>query len=729
MSSRRNFLKTAVVMGAGAGAAASLKFVTGSGLIPTAAAAVTQTPIQGRAIPKFIDPLPLLDLAGGPVKTLVDDGVSTIQMHIREFLANVMPSTFAPQAGGSYGGTWVWGYVPGASAPTGVQGTYTGPVIVATRRVPTKIKYVNDLGSGSTSRLPFWVNATDLTLHWADPQNAEANACAMAVSAGQPPSAACAGHYDGPIPVVTHLHGGEVPAIYDGGPNSWFTNNGVYRGHAYHSYDGDLSSPTYVYPNTQEAAMIWFHDHALGLTRLNVYAGLAGAYVLKDDNLSLPTGLHPLGLQQGNGGRVDYIIPMVLQDRSFDVNGQLFFPNTGINPEHPYWVPEFVGDTIVVNGKVWPYLNVEPRRYRFLFLNGSSARTYELFLVNTSANSAGPPIWQIGTDGGYLDIPVQLNATQKLLMMPGERADVIVDFKNFAGQTLLLRNTGNTPFPKGGPPNGSTLGQIVQIRVGAGPVSDLSYNPAGGAQLRTPMIRLSNYPPTGALAAGVQINRTRQLTLNEVLSPAGEPLEVLVNNTKYSGVQEGGTIRNDFTKLTDNGIDEYYSELPHEGETELWEIVNMTADAHPIHSHLIQIQILNRQSFNTNKYQKAYDAAFPGGLFIPGYGPPLDYNTGNSRALGGNPDIRPYLQGPVRPAEPNEAGWKDTMVMYPGEVTRFVARYAPTDKSIDDPNLFYPFEPCPGNSDFVWHCHIIDHEDNDMMRPFHVIPKAGARGG
>jgi spore coat protein A len=190
-------------------------------------------------------------------------------------------------------------------------------------------------------------------------------------------------------------------------------------------------------------------------------------------------------------------------------------------------------------------------------------------------------------------------------------------------------------------------------------------------------------------------------------------------------VQEGGTIRNDFTKLTDNGIAEYYSELPREGETELWEIVNMTADAHPIHTHLTQVQILNRQNFNTNKYQKAYDAAFPGGLFIPGYGPPLDYNTGNSRALGGNPDITPYLQGPVRPAEPNEAGWKDTMVMYPGEVTRFVARYAPTDKAIDDPNLYFPFEPCPGNSDFVWHCHIIDHEDNDMMRPFRVIAKPG----
>jgi spore coat protein A len=207
----------------------------------------------------------------------------------------------------------------------------------------------------------------------------------------------------------------------------------------------------YRYPNVQEAAPLWFHDHLLGGTRLNVYAGLAGAYVLTDPDLALPTGLHPVGLQQGASGPIDYLIPLVLQDRMFDTNGQLYFPNVGINPEHRFWIPEFVGDTIVVNGKVWPFLNVEPRRYRFLLINGSNARTYELFIVNPVTKVMGPPIWQIVTDGGYLDAPVNIDPNakplDKLRIMPGERAGFVVDFSGYAGQTLLLRNTGRTPYP------------------------------------------------------------------------------------------------------------------------------------------------------------------------------------------------------------------------------------------------------------------------------------------
>ena len=165
----------------------------------------------------------------------------------------------------------------------------------------------------------------------------------------------------------------------------------------------------------------------------------------------LPTGLHPVGLQQGATGAVDYVIPLVIQDRMFDTTGQLYFPNLGINPEHPYWIPEFVGDTIVVNGKVWPFLNVQAKRYRFLVVNGSNARTYELFFVNPKTKANGPAIWQIGTDGGYLDKPVKIDPAlgQKLTLMPGERADIIVDFAGKQGQTLLLRNTGRTPYPKG----------------------------------------------------------------------------------------------------------------------------------------------------------------------------------------------------------------------------------------------------------------------------------------
>jgi spore coat protein A len=640
---------------------------------------------------------------------------------MREVQAAMLPPGI-PSSG--FTGTWVWSYrVLEEEEPGEEAEAYINPVIVAERGTPMAVTFVNELGSGSATQVTAWYEATDQTIHWADPLNGEANACALA--SGQPASDDCKLHYSGPVAAVPHLHGGEIPPVIDGGPDAWFTSDGAYHGHAYYpGPGGGGNTAVYTYPNTQEAAPLWFHDHVLGLTRLDVYAGLAGAYVLTDPGMTLPTGLHPVGLQQGESGPVEYLIPLVIQDRMFDTAGQLYFPNVGINPEHPFWIPEFVGDTILVNGKVWPFLNVEPRRYRFLAINGSNARTYELFFTNPVTKADGPTIWQIGTDGGYLDAPVPIdpNATkpqlQKLLLMPGERADLIVDFSSAAGQTLLLRNTGRTPYPKGEPPHGSTLGQIMLVRVGPGPVADASYDPASGTQLRTPMIRLVD-PVAGALAAGVTADKTRQLTLNEVIGVGG-PLEVLVNNTKWSGKREDGSIRDDFTPVTTGGITEYLSELPVEGTTEVWEIVNLTADAHPIHTHLTQFQLMNRQAFNTNKYAKTYAAAFPAGTYVPGYGPPLDYADGNSRALGGNPDIVPHLQGPARPPAANEAGWKDTIIAYPGEVTRFAVRYAPTDKDIDANDLVYPFDP--DGHGYVWHCHIIDHEDNEMMRPYRVQP-------
>jgi FtsP/CotA-like multicopper oxidase with cupredoxin domain len=318
--------------------------------------------------------------------------------------------------------------------------------------------------------------------------------------------------------------------------------------------------------------------------------------------------------------------------------------------------------------------------------------------------------------------------------MPGERADIIADFAGKQGQTLLLRNTGRTPYPKGTAPNGTTLGQIIQFRVQAGVVTDNSYNPATLTALRPPMIRLVN-PTTGTLGTGVAVAKTRQLTLNEVMGMPmtvngiaypGGPLEILVNNTKWDGTRADGSIRTDFTAVTLNGITNYYSELPNEGDTEIWEIVNLTADAHPMHTHLTQFQLMNRQTFNMNKYSAAYAAAFPGGVFIPGYGPPMDYTTGNPRALGGNPDITPFLQGKPIPPLTNEAGWKDTVMAPPGMVTRFVVRYAPQDKAINALDLYYSFDPNALGYGYVWHCHIVDHEDNEMMRPYKVVPNSDA---
>jgi FtsP/CotA-like multicopper oxidase with cupredoxin domain len=704
-------------------------------------ATAQQQHLPGSSIPQFVDPLPRLSADGGSITTVIA-GADEIELHMREFRANMMPSTFTPAAG-TYDGTWVWGYIVGPDAPASPLETFTGPVIVATRGAPAQLRFVNDLGFASSTNVLAWYYASDQTLHWADPLGDGTNMCAHEAreNPGMPPEAACAEHYDGPIPAVVHLHGGDVPPVLDGGPDAWFTSDGLHHGPSYYTRPGVTAAgneSVYRYPNSQEAAPTWFHDHALGVTRLNVYAGLAGAYVIIDPALALPVGLHPLGLQQGSGGEVELLIPLVIQDRMFDVDGQLYFPNVGDNPEHPFWVPEFVGDVITVNGKVWPYLEVQPKRHRFLIVNGSNARTYALFVSGASAGgmlalrstagqatpAATPIIWQIATDGGYLDAPAAIDAhsRRKLLLMPGERADVIIDFAGFAGQTLVLRNTARTPYPAGETTDGRTVGRVLQFRVQAGTVADLSYDPASGTPIRTGdqrIVRLVD-PVAGTLGAGVTVAKTRQLTLNEVDGTNG-PLEAIMNNTTWDG-----TDRPDFTPVTIGGMTSYYSELPAEGDTEVWEIVNLTADAHPIHTHLTQFQLLDRQRFGRSQYGEAYEEAFPDGEYMAGYGPPLDYETGNPRALGGNPDITPFLQGPASPPRPNEAGWKDTVMMLPGQVTRIVVRYAPQDKPVDAPDLYYDFDPNVLGRGYVWHCHIIDHEDNEMMRPLAVTPLPGA---
>src|SRR5262249_51572859 len=237
------------------------------------------------------------------------------------------------------------------------------------------------------------------------------------------------------------------------------------------------NSAVYRYPNSQQAAPTWFHDHTLGATRLNVYAGLAGAYYQIDPAQTLPAGFPGVG----------EVVPIILQDRMFDTNGQLYFPadpSGGIvnspNPEHPYWVPEFVGDTIVVNGKAWPFFAGEPRRYRVLFLNGSNARTYELSLTGVGA----PPIWVIGNDSGYLDSAGKPDPGlgQRLVIMPGERYEAIIDFGAVPpGTSLTLKNTAKTPYPAGTAPQGATTARVMQFRIacgGSGCPVDSSWNPA-----------------------------------------------------------------------------------------------------------------------------------------------------------------------------------------------------------------------------------------------------------
>jgi spore coat protein A len=723
------------------------------------AAQSPQVPIAGSAIPQFVQKLPLISVhsQAQPPNTIVTAiGSQPLTLTMCEFKSHILPpGTFAP---GVQPETWTWGYVVGNTCPTTVQETYLGPVIVNTRGAPTEINFVNNLGNTATTNVLAYKFSTDQTLHWADPlspqQDGVSNMCNM--MGGIPGfGTVCAQNYDGPIAATPHLHGGEVPPEIDGGPDSWYTSDGLYKGHAYYSKAGAAANASiYRYPNGQQAAPIWFHDHTLGATRLNVFAGLAGGYYIIDPAQQLPAGFPG----------VAEVVPIILQDRMFDTNGQLFFPGdtaggvlTSTNPEHPYWVPEFVGDSIVVNGKAWPFFETQTKRYRFLFLNGSNARTYELFLVDPVTKVMGPSMYVIGNDDGYLDTPVKLdpNLGQRLVIMPGERYEVIVDFAGLApGSTLILKNVAKTPYPAGKAPQGTSLGQILQFRIlcpAGGCPADTSWNPAAvGATIRLnqPIVRLTN-PATGTLAAGVVPNKTRQLTLNEVLLPPsvatdpvtgalltpypGGPVEILVNNTKFKG--ESPRPYNDFRQITLNGITTAYSETPLEGTTEVWEIVNLTADAHPIHTHLASFQVLNRQAFNVKGYSAAYALAFPGaptlgcaaGVYCPDFGPPLNYNTGNPRALGGNPDVTPFLQGPVKVPATQEVGWKDTLMAPPGTVTRFVVRWAPNDLPVaaSAAQLAYPFNPSDGHG-YVWHCHIIDHEDNEMMRPDVLDPNTAA---
>jgi spore coat protein A len=743
---------------------------------------ILQTPLVSKTLTKYGDQLPTF--VGARV-TGANIGVT-----YNEFQETVLPNSFysllptsvalTSPGGAALGtinpqlGTYVWGYgIDGSAFPSG---HYPSLTIVAQKGTPTTVTYTNTLPTSTAINpagpiLQKFITI-DQSIHWADPLNL-----------GKPMNQAARFQpYLGPQPVVPHLHGAEVPSAFDGGPDAWFTpidlTYGALHGPGYRTLTGAAANQAiYQYPNSQEAATLWYHEHTLGATRTNVYAGLAGFYFLRD---GYDTGVAGTGLNLPAGNQE---VEIAIQDRMFDTNGQLFFPDTGLNPTvHPFWIPEFIGDTIVVNGKAWPNFNVEPRRYRLRFLNGSNARFYNMSFqfagkTKKKGQQAAPGFWVIGNDGGLLDVP-QLTPT--LLFAPGERYDVIVDFSAVAGQTLILSNDARAPYPGGATVDPSTTAQLMQFTVGTTVTggTDTSFDPAaanitlrGGNGQPAPMVRLAGVTaglPSGALALGVTPVRVRQLTLNEVIGPGG-PLEILVNNTHWDGLRPDLSHNADFSDFTintgippagSNAATNWLSELPQVGTTEVWEIINTTADAHPIHLHLVQFQLLNRQPYTMNGakgYLRVYNGAFPGGVFSPAYGPPLPYNqvqgnealpvTGGGTVtvpiIGGNPDVTPYLSGPAVPPAPYEMGWKDMMIMMPGEVSRIVVRFTPQDIAVgsETPGVSqYGFDPTlvtnpgadgvvsadgsPGGPGYVWHCHIIDHEDNEMMRPYVPVKNA-----
>jgi len=387
------------------------------------------------------------------------------------------------------------------------------------------------------------------------------------------------------VRTVVHLHGGRTPADSDGYPDNWYVPG---------------KSALCRYPNGQDATTLWYHDHAMGINRLNMYAGLFGAYIIRDEveeALNLP--------------RDEFDIPLILCDRHFYRDDhQLLYPVSG-HPGEP-WVPEVGAAGALVNGKLFPYLEVQPRKYRFRLISAANSSFYNLML------SEDLLFQQIGTDQGLLPAPV---ARKYILIAPAERVDVIIDFSQQAGKQITLSS-----IPTG----------LLQFRVTAAPAVDKSALP--------PKLR-----PVAPLhqSAGIKV---RRMTLNEHDTRIGEPVGFMLNETPF---------------------DAPVTEKPLLGSTEVWEFMNLTDDVHPIHLHLVRFQILNRQSFRVPDYMQ------------------FGKTTG--------------LKTPILP-EPGEAGWKDTVQVLPGTITRIIVR----------------FDGYVGR--YLWHCHILEHEANDMMRPFEVLP-------
>jgi len=772
------------------------------------------------SIPKFVQPLIIPPEM--PVANVITDPVTgailrkEYKIGVRQFDQQILPSGLPS--------TTVWSYGPADSpwVATGQPAGFNYPALTveSLSNVPTNITWVNQLTDGDKGPfLPHLLTeAVDQTLHWANPGKSPCHHGA--------PRTDCKGTTDipyyGPIPMSPHVHGAHVGPESDGYPESWWLAdasnipaNYETRGGKWGQIAGaadNAGQAVFEYPNSQRATTLWYHDHSLGMTRQNVYAGPAGFYLVRDNverDMSLPqpapntvldaqllaqasqVNASILQLQneisaveneidvlevlivqleaKGKDGKAnrkrrklpklhaDIVklqsdisvlqaelipayreIPIVIQDRSFNADGSLFYPTDRaffeglaatqlklpfdgqgavedgqysdndmgefpgfLSDIAPIWNPEAFFNTNVVNGRVWPFLDVQPQRYRFRMLNGANSRFYNFSLrVVNADDSLGReiPFFQIGSDGGLLLNPVMVTMGYKtpviagipasqlpadspdeaLLMAPAERADVIVDFTGIpAGTKVRMINTApDAPF--GGfpddPADEESTGQVMEFHVGMLTTTDDS-EPLTNWQVQDAL--RAEFP---VLTAGI----TRQVSLNEE-----ESLNLCVDTDAFGGWLEDangdvsswmpcnfvtaasyvpfapkaaligtqsaapGTMGEGTPLLWMDNM----TELPQLGTTEMWEIFNNTVDAHPVHEHLVMYRVVNRED---------------------------------------------PLTGIVTPPAPTEMGWKDTVIAYPGQITRMIASY-------DRAGLY------------VFHCHILEHEDNEMMRPFCVI--------
>jgi len=622
------------------------------------------------SVKKYVRPLTIPPAMPKTVQS--DTSIDYYEIALRQFNQEVVPGLM----------TTVWGY---GSVTDPKSFNYPAYTIEASHNRPVRVKWINDLKHKNGNYLQHLL-PIDQTLHWANPPMG-------GDKMGMDPT-----RYLGPVPMVPHLHGAHVTQDSDGYPEAWFlpAASNIPEGYARHGskYEQfkaeaqaaygqtwEPGSAVYQYPNDQRAATLWFHDHSLGMTRANVYAGPAGFYLIRGGSDDLASGLPARA----------YEIPLVIQDKSFNKDGSLFYPADraffeGLKPSQlqipfipfytqqpdeqsdisPIWNPEFFGNTTVVNGRTWPYLNVQQRRYRFRILNGSDSRFFILKLNN------GQKFWVIGNDGGFLSAPAEL---ETLLIAPAERADVIIDFGLVAsGTNIILQNIGpDEPFGGGvpgedfEPADPGTTGQVMQFRVVQAAGADYSTPPN---LLALPGINhITGDPVTRRLSLNELMSATIWIMVDEngdpVLDKKGNLVEVPANTP---GADMFGPARAQLGTMGASGPVPYpwmaeITETPTAGRTEIWELYNFTADAHPIHLHQIQFEVIGRR----------------------------DQNGAET--------------GPA----PWETGFKDTVIAYPGDegenpgITRVKVKF-------DIPGLF------------VWHCHILSHEDNEMMRPLQVQP-------
>jgi spore coat protein A, manganese oxidase len=707
MISRRRFLKISAM--AAAGVMLPIRFV-GRGQ----AYAFSQSPLSIR---KFVVPLPGLGPTGIPAltpKTAMDPKTGLVtdfySIQMAEFTQQLHPDL-------PLTGTKLWGY---SDAANPVQ-RYLGGAIVAKKGRPIKLKVKNKL----PNKHPLPVDTS-----------------IMGAEKGQPVNRA-----------AVHLHGGFTPWTSDGVPFSWFTPAGGPVGETFLNPGDEPGTAEHYYPNNQSARLAWYHDHAMGITRLNAYAGLASAYIIRDDfetklinSLVIPSNEIPLIIQDKTfvngkdphykwGKKGDLWYPYLYEknlsttpntgrwDYGPDMTPPAIIPNPTLPT--PAEIPEFFSDTMLINGTCYPFLEVQPRHYRFRMLNGSQARFYnlQLYYADATGNEAnlakpGPRMVQIGTEGGFLPFPVALNSPPvqlafdpvtgnairyNLLLAPAERADIIIDFSNVpVGAKLILYSDAPAPFPGGDPlndyitngPDQTAFGGAPSTKPGMGPNTQTlmqfrvvprvgKADPATMGILELLAVKggsffnnlYNNLLPAAIKCDTKKAARVRVLTLNEDFDDYGRLIQTLGTN-----VQNG--LNNQGLATWGRGYMDASTENPNAGDTEIWQICNLTGDTHPIHFHLVNVNVLSRQPFDTANFNGT-----------------------------------PVYTGPKTPPDANEEGWKETVRMNPGEVTTVVMKF-------DLPKVPFhiPISPRTGGHEYVWHCHILEHEEHDMMRPLVVQP-------